>query len=65
MEERMPDDSATSTGNTPEEVLARELKERVRAYDQQLRSVVAEHPVAALAAAVAAGWLLGRMFRRT
>ena len=44
--------------------MANDLRSELERYDRELRAVVKERPVVALLSAVAAGYLLGRLFRR-
>lgn len=41
-----------------------DLRTELERYDRELRAMVKERPVVALLSAVAAGYLLGRIFRR-
>ncbi len=44
--------------------MTNDLRSELERYDRELRAVVKERPVVALLSAVAAGYLLGRLFRR-
>jgi hypothetical protein len=52
--------------NTQRQVsdMTNDLRSELERYDRELRAVVKERPVVALLSAVAAGYLLGRLFRR-
>jgi len=41
-----------------------DLRTELERYDRELRAMVKDRPVVALLSAVAAGYLLGRLFRR-
>jgi hypothetical protein len=44
--------------------IGNELRSEFERVDRELRAVVNERPVVALLSAVAAGYLIGRLFRR-
>ena len=44
--------------------MTNDLRSELERYDRELRAAVKERPVVALLSALAAGYLLGRLFRR-